>query len=91
MAILLGGTNPSLVEAMAFGLNIIAFDVNFNRETLGGYGVYFKDAVDLADKVKNYESNQQEREHILDYVKEKYNWDLIAQRYFEIFQSLHTN
>lgn len=36
-----GGTNPSLVEAMGVGARIAAFDTTFSRETLGPDAVYF--------------------------------------------------
>ncbi len=36
-----GGTNPSLVEAMGVGARICAFDTQFSRETLGDHAGYF--------------------------------------------------
>jgi len=36
-----GGTNPSLVEAMGTGARISAFDTTFSRETLGDDGSFF--------------------------------------------------
>ena len=42
-----GGTNPSLLEAMACGNLVIAKDVEFNREVLGDLGRYFVSADDL--------------------------------------------
>lgn len=36
-----GGTNPSLIEAMAVGANIIAYDGPFSREVLGDAAGYF--------------------------------------------------
>jgi len=38
-----GGINPSLLEAMALGANILALDTPFNREALGGAGQFFED------------------------------------------------
>ncbi len=35
-----GGTNPALVQAMALGSPIVARDTVYNREVLGGSGVY---------------------------------------------------
>lgn len=43
-----GGTNPSLVEAMGAGLPVLAFDVNYNRHTMGGEGRYWRSPQDLA-------------------------------------------
>ncbi|MFT4050778.1 MAG: glycosyltransferase [Microbacterium sp.] len=42
-----GGTNPSLLRAMGAGTAVVAYDVNFNRETLDGQGWFFSDAADL--------------------------------------------
>lgn len=38
-----GGINPSLLEAMGCGANVIALDTAFNREALGPAGSYFSD------------------------------------------------
>ena len=35
-----GGTNPSLLRAMGAAATTIAYDVNFNRETLGQFGQF---------------------------------------------------
>ncbi|MFK4789350.1 glycosyltransferase [Microbacterium sp. ZW T5_56] len=39
-----GGTNPSLLRAMGAGTAVIAYDVDFNRETLNETGWFFQDA-----------------------------------------------
>lgn len=38
-----GGINPSLIEAMGCGANIMALATPFNREALGSTGTYFRD------------------------------------------------
>lgn len=43
-----GGTNPSLVEAMGAGNPVIAHDNRFNRWVAGDGAVYFNGAVDFA-------------------------------------------
>lgn len=43
-----GGTNPSLLEAMACGCAIVAHDNPFNREVAAGAAVYFRDTQDIA-------------------------------------------
>ncbi|HEY8968338.1 MAG TPA: DUF1972 domain-containing protein, partial [Puia sp.] len=43
-----GGTNPSLLEAMASEALIVAHDNPFNRQVLGGNALYFTDADDIA-------------------------------------------
>ncbi|PTP72411.1 DUF1972 domain-containing protein [Vibrio splendidus] len=48
-----GGTNPSLVEMMHFGVPIIAFDCSFNRYSTNNKASYFKDAESLVDMLNN--------------------------------------
>ncbi len=42
-----GGTNPSLLRAMGAGTAVIAYDVNFNRETLADQGWFFADSAQV--------------------------------------------
>jgi glycosyltransferase involved in cell wall biosynthesis len=46
-----GGTNPSLVEALGAGNAIIAHDNRFNRWVAGEGAIYFSGAADLANKL----------------------------------------
>ncbi|MES2480216.1 MAG: DUF1972 domain-containing protein [Bacteroidota bacterium] len=48
-----GGTNPSLLEAMACGCNVVANDNIFNRSVLGDNALYFKDAIGLNEILLN--------------------------------------
>ncbi len=50
-----GGTNPSLLEAMACGCRIIAHDNEFNKAVLGGDAYYFKDKVSLQHTIQKLE------------------------------------
>jgi glycosyltransferase involved in cell wall biosynthesis len=42
-----GGTNPSLVEMLAYSRPVLAFDCVFNRYTLQNSGGYFSSSVDI--------------------------------------------
>ena len=42
-----GGTNPSLVEAMFFGVPLLCYDVKYNRATTFNKAQYFSDADEL--------------------------------------------
>jgi glycosyltransferase involved in cell wall biosynthesis len=46
-----GGTNPSLVEAMAAGNAVLAHDNPYNRWTAGTGAAYFRTASDVADQL----------------------------------------
>ncbi len=55
-----GGTNPSLVEALGAGNAIIAHDNQFNRWVAGESAKYFKDAKDISDLIERLESDLQD-------------------------------
>ena len=80
-----GGTNPSLLEAMAAGNLVIAHDNTFNREVTGNKAFYFHDASQLANIINKIEEDRPP-EIISSYYKnlvlEKYNWDVIANAYY---------
>ncbi|MGA9048756.1 MAG: DUF1972 domain-containing protein [Dehalococcoidia bacterium] len=88
----LGGTNPSLVEQMAFGRPIIAYDVPFHREILEDGGLYFQDEDSLASIIETLESDQVDLKNIANrYAKriaEEYNWDFITEKYNILFSQL---
>lgn len=51
-----GGTNPSLVEALASSAVCICHDNPFNRETTSGKALFFNDADGLADRIRQLEA-----------------------------------
>jgi len=54
-----GGTNPTLVEALSCRNLVIALDVGFNREVAGEGALYFtKDMGDLKKKLEMLENNE---------------------------------
>ena len=84
-----GGTNPSLLEALGCSNLIIAHDNIFNREVVGEIGFYFSGPNDIPSLVQQIESLSKERIEFLKNKAEtriegKYNWDAIADSYMEI-------
>jgi glycosyltransferase involved in cell wall biosynthesis len=57
-----GGTNPSLLEAMACSCNIIAHDNIFNKSVLENEALFFSNAQHLSDVI----SNGQEQQHFFE-------------------------
>lgn len=49
-----GGTNPSLVEALAAGSPLIAHDNPYNRWVIGEHGLYFTDADSLTPLIDRW-------------------------------------
>jgi hypothetical protein len=49
-----GGTNPSLVEALGAGNAVLAHDNKFNRWVVGNAGVFFKSERDLKKQIDHF-------------------------------------
>jgi len=79
-----GGTNPSLLEAMASEALIAAHDNPFNRQVLGEDAYYFSNATEITDLVQHLPPNltisgmsARNRQKIL----ERFSWPDIIARY----------
>ena len=87
----IGGTNPSLLEAMIMKTIIVAHDNEFNREVAGDAAVYFTDSHDLKDKIELIEKNHGNylklKTDCYGAVKEKYSWDEIVNEYTKLFKT----
>ncbi|MBP3644443.1 MAG: DUF1972 domain-containing protein [Alistipes sp.] len=76
-----GGTNPSLVEAMFFGREIIAYDVVYNRETTSGKAIYFSDSESLS---KILTRPSVENKTLAELAHKLYTWDTIRNKYEQL-------
>ncbi len=83
-----GGTNPSLLEAMASQAFIAAHDNDFNKGVLGQNGVYFSSP----EEVKNIllsqgkSNNLQRIRNNFEEIEQEYNWEKINGRYLALFE-----
>lgn len=84
-----GGTNPSLVEAMNLGLCIVAYNVDYNRETTENQAVYFQNKEELLSVMQKIETNEisiSEYQIKMETIaKRRYLWHIITDKYKEIF------
>ena len=90
-----GGTNPTMIKAMAYGCAILALNTVFNQEMLqkGRYGLFFKkELFSITNQI-----NRCEKENILidkfrheskNGITNKYNWDFITSQYLKVFKFL---
>jgi glycosyltransferase involved in cell wall biosynthesis len=89
-----GGTNPSLLEAMACSAYICAHDNIFNRSILENDACYFQSSDDVAQIIRS-EYGAIEKENAIDNninkIKEFYSWETIISRYEELFFRLLNN
>ena len=90
-----GGTNPTMIKAMAYGCAILALDTVFNKEMLqkGKFGLFFKkelisvtNQIDYCEKQKLIIDKQ--RQESVNGISEKYDWDFVTNQYLEVFKSL---
>lgn len=88
-----GGTNPSLLRAMGAGTATIAYDVGFNRETLGDNGRFFRTASEAAAAIEDAEdAAAQTRASGVEAqrrAREDFRWDDVASEYEQLARSLH--
>jgi len=83
----IGGTNPSLLEAMILKNIIIAQDNKFNREVAENSVIYFKDDDDLKYKIDIVEQNNEFnkfKEMAFNIAKKHYSWHNIVSDYLDI-------
>lgn len=90
----LGGTNPSLLEAMGSKNLCICHDNVFNRETTKNSGFYFKNKQELKDifehieNAKYTENITKIKHEVNKLILEYYNWENISQKYYQLFKNI---
>jgi glycosyltransferase involved in cell wall biosynthesis len=92
-----GGTNPTMIKAMAYGCAILALDTVFNQEMLtnGKFGIFFKkEILSISTMIRYCEKENiimdNLRQKSVEGINKKYNWDYVSRQYSEIFNSLIT-
>jgi len=89
-----GGTNPSLLEAMASKNITICHDNSFNREVAKD-GLFFKDSDELDVILSKIEEYPKRYTNQIDELYKRiiiyYNWSSIAKRYDKLFLSMSKN
>jgi glycosyltransferase involved in cell wall biosynthesis len=83
-----GGTNPSLLEAMACGCTIAAHNNPFNNTILGKEAEYFSSAEEVArllHTLPGQERVQSWKRANVEKIRKQYYWDRIIQSYELLF------
>jgi glycosyltransferase involved in cell wall biosynthesis len=90
-----GGTNPTMIKAMAYGCAILALDTVFNHEMLqkGKFGLFFKkEPISLTNQIEYCEKENvlidELRKESANGITNKYNWDFVTNQYLEVFKNL---
>ncbi|MEM6966125.1 MAG: DUF1972 domain-containing protein [Bacteroidota bacterium] len=79
----MGGTNPSLVEAMYLGLPILSYDVVYNKVTTERKAYYFEDVEQLGKMIKFHEVLDLDRvsRDLYNVAYRRYRWSVITNKY----------
>lgn len=77
-----GGTNPSLVEAMFFGIPIYAFDCIYNIESTYNKAHYYHSADELLTLLDDMPQNGEAMKSL---AREHYTWKRIADQYENLY------
>ena len=90
-----GGTNPTMLEALANSCCVLALDTPFSREMLGGdrYGLFWqKEEGDLAGKLSVIDAEpamvERYRVAAVQRIHGEYNWDRVAGQYLDLVATL---
>lgn len=81
-----GGTNPSLVEMMHFGVPVLAHGCAFNRHSTEDEALYFESAAELAEQLRNLDAEDaaQIGSKMREIAQRRYTWHQIGEAYFEL-------
>ncbi len=93
-----GGTNPSLLEAMACGCFILSLDNVFNKSVLGANALYYTDEQGITSILNDLDKTIVKRESFADNnlqaIHDSYSWEKLADDYETFFKyvlSTHLN
>ncbi|NOJ75625.1 DUF1972 domain-containing protein [Empedobacter stercoris] len=83
-----GGTNPSLLEAMASNCLICANDNQFNKGVLKKNAFYFSDSKDVNQLYTHLEKeNELEKIHQnINAIQNEFSWEIINEKYYELIK-----
>lgn len=88
-----GGTNPSLVEAMSLGLEILSYDVNYNRATTQNKAHFFKDKDELKHLLESIKTGKHKytAAETKAIATQLYSWTSIMNGYLNILKIIFKN
>ncbi len=83
-----GGTNPSLIEAMACSANIASHHNEFNKGVLNSDAYFFSNNNEVADIINHEDLNQTEinKKNNLVKIKKQFSWPFIIDAYENVFR-----
>lgn len=90
-----GGTNPSLVEAMGAGSAVLAHCNPYNKWVAGDAGVYFTNEEECSNWISELASNHELLEKLAVESKKRFNshftWNTILEDYLALVSEINLN
>lgn len=88
-----GGTNPSLLEAMASECFILSHDNIFNRSVLGGNAIYYSSSAEVKEILNDIEHLETEHKKVflqnnLNVIRNQYSWEKLVDEHEKYFESI---
>lgn len=84
-----GGTNPSLLEAMACGCLILSHDNVFNRSVLETNAYYYSDENDITSMLNGMDEKMEKKTALaaanIQVVRDRYSWERLTDDYEKFF------
>ena len=87
-----GGTNPSLLEAMASNALIVAHKNDFNAAILEEEALYFQTKDEVAEYINDIKAKEKHSSYLEKNkrkIEELYSWERINQQYLDFFLEIH--
>lgn len=86
-----GGTNPSLLEAMASKALIVAHNNEFNRAILREDAFYFSNSKDVQEVIQSIKKSDHTNiiSKCYDLIRTNYNWNFINNKYLKFFNACY--
>lgn len=87
-----GGTNPSLLEAMASRALVIAHNNDFNKGILKKNGYYFSNPFEVKNILNTIKKNDNLRlvQNNFDAIVNEFNWEKINGEYLQLFEKCYS-
>jgi glycosyltransferase involved in cell wall biosynthesis len=86
-----GGTNPSLLEAMGCNSLVAAHDNEFNRSVLGNEAYYFSAPAGISQLIDNIHKQEPQNEKMLrinyERIRTCYSWERIVHQYEDLMRA----
>ena len=91
-----GGTNPSLLEAMASDCFILSHDNIFNRSVLGDNAVYYSNTEQVVEILNNLDATVAQykklyTERNLEVIRNEYSWEKLVDEHEKYFMWIMNN